>query len=153
LQFNVPLYSGGGQTSKVREVVALETKAQYELDAAKRNAVNQATQAWAQLRTAQAKMETAEQALISAQSSERVAIIGQKSGAKTFLDEVQARQLLVTARRDAYRAYYDNVIGMAKLLTATGEFEESHLGDIQQRLKAPTRFAEMPKILSAPVEQ
>ncbi len=146
LQFNLPLYSGGSQTSKVREAVALESKAAYELDAAKRNALNLASQAWAQLRSAQAKLDAAEVSLTAAQSAERLAILGQKSGLKTVLDELQAKQLVEAARRDARRAYYDNVIGMAKLLTATGAMEEYTLQDIQQRLKTPTAFAEIPLI-------
>jgi outer membrane protein len=146
LQFNMPLYSGGFQTSKVQEAVALETKAQYELESARRNAHSQAGQAWAQLRSAQAKLEAAEQALAAGFSSERVAIVGQKTGTKTPLDELQAKQQIETARRDARRAYYDNIIGMAKLLTAAGEIEIRTLEDIQKRLKQPSTFTEIPAI-------
>jgi outer membrane protein len=146
LQFNMPLYTGGSQTSKVREAVALELKAQYELDSAKRTAQSQAGQAWAQLRSAQAKFEAAEQALAAGFSSERVAIVGQQTGTKTPLDELQAKQQIETARRDARRAYYDNIIGMSKLLTATGAMEEATLEDIQRRLQAPSYFAEIPTI-------
>jgi outer membrane protein len=146
LQFNLPLYSGGAQSSKVREAVALELKALYELDSAKRTALSQAGQAWAQLRSAQAKFEAAEQALVAGMSSERVAIAGQKSGTKTPLDELQAKQQIETARRDARRAYYDNIIGMSKLLAATGAIEEATLEDIQKRLQAPSSFAEIPTI-------
>jgi outer membrane protein len=53
LQFNLPLYAGGYQSSKLREAVALQMKAQYELDYAKRNAQSQAGQAWALLRLRQ----------------------------------------------------------------------------------------------------
>jgi outer membrane protein len=150
LQLNVPLYSGGAASSKVREAVSLETKARYELDAAKRNALSQASQAWAQLRSAQAKLEVAELALTAGQSTERLAIIGQKNGIKTPLDELQAKQQIETARRDGKRAYYDNVIGMAKLLTAAGLIEEETLRDIEQRLRSPSPFAQIPGIVATP---
>jgi outer membrane protein len=146
LQFSMPLYTGGAQTSKVKEAVDLETKARYELDSAKRNATNQAQQAWAQLRSAQAKFEAAEQALIAGKSIERVAIVGIKNGTKTPADELQAKQLIETALRDARRAYYDNVIGHAKLMTATGLIEESTLEDIQKRLLVPTNFLRTPNM-------
>lgn len=142
LQLNVPIYSGGSQNSKVREALALAEKAEYEVDAAKRNALSQATQAWAQLHSAQAKFEAAEQSLIAGQSAERVALFGQKTGTKTPLDELQAKQQIETARRDTRRACYDNLIGMAKLLAASGAIEEATLEDIQQRLS-----------LSPPVEE
>jgi outer membrane protein len=148
LQLNVPLYAGGAISSKVREALSLETKARYELDAAKRNALSQASQAWAQLRLAQAKLEVAETALTAGQSAERLAIVGQKNGTKTPLDELQAKQLIETARRDGKRAYYDNVIGMAKLLTANGLIAEHTLRDIQQRLHSPSPFAQIPGIVA-----
>lgn len=147
LQFNMPLYSGGLQSSKVREALELEMKTQYELDAAKRNAQSQAAQAWAQLRSAQAKLEAAEQALSAGYSSERVAMVGQKTGTKTPLDALQAKQQIETARRDARRAYYDNIIGMAKLLLATGEIGEGTLEDIQKRLKSPSDLGKIPAFL------
>jgi outer membrane protein len=146
LQLNWPLYSGGAQSSKVREAVALASKAQFELDSAQRNARSQASQAWAQLRSAQAKLEAAEQGLVAALSAERVAVQGQKSGTKTPLDELQARQQAQLARRDARRAYYDNIIGMAKLLTATGAIEEATLQDIQRRQKTPAALTPLPGI-------
>lgn len=152
LQFNLPLYSGGAQSSKVREAIDLETKARYELDAAKRNAINQASQAWAQLRSAQAKLEAAEKALVAGQSSERVAVVGIKNGTKTPADELQAKQLIETAKRDARRSYYDNVIAMAKLLTATGLIEEGTLDDIHQRLKTPSAFVQVPDMTFVPAE-
>jgi outer membrane protein len=152
LQLNWPLYAGGAQSSRVREAIDLETKARYELDAARRNALSQASQAWAQLRSTQAKLEAAEQALIAGQSAEKLAISGQKSGTKTPSDELQAKQLVETARRDARRAYYDNIIGMAKLLTATGLIEEDTLVEIHQRLKAPSSFIRVPEMTFVPNE-
>jgi outer membrane protein len=144
LQFNLPLYAGGNQSSKVREAVALQMKAQYELDSAKRNAQSQAGQAWALLRSAQAKFEAAEQALVAGLSAERAAIVGQKVGTKTPWDELQAKQQIETAKRDARRAYYDNIIGMSKLQTTIGAIEEIILGDIQKRLEKPSAFADIP---------
>jgi outer membrane protein len=153
LQLNVPLYSGGAISSKVREAIALESKARYELDAAKRVALSQASQAWAQLRSAQAKLEVAELALTASLSAERLAIVGQKNGTKTPLDELQAKQQIEAARRDGKRAYYDNVIGMAKLLTATGLIEEDTLREMQHRLQNPSTFAQIPGIMATPLEE
>jgi outer membrane protein len=151
LQLNVPLYSGGETASKVAEAILLESKARHELDAAKRQALSQAGQAWAQLRAAQAKLEVSEIALTAAQSAERLAKAGIRAGTKTLLDELQAKKQVESAIRDAKRAYYDNVIGMSKLMAATGLIEEDTLRDIQERLKNPLPFAKIPGIeFSAP---
>jgi outer membrane protein len=146
LQLSVPLYSGGAQTSKVKEAIELETKARHELEAARRNATNQAHQAWSQLRTAQAKLEAAEQALIAGKSGEKEAVAGIRNGTKTPSDELKAKEQVELALRNARRAYYDNVIGHAKLLTAVGTIEESTLEDIQKRLLGPTNFLPTPNM-------
>ena len=54
IQLNWPLYSGGSTTSKVRESRHMVEKARQDMEAARRNAHNQASQGWAQLRSAQA---------------------------------------------------------------------------------------------------
>ena len=153
LQLNVSLYSGGNNASKVREAVFLESKASHELDAAKRQALSQARQAWAQLRSTQAKLEVAEQTLVAGLSAEKLADAGIKNGTKTLLDQLQAKQLVETARRDAKRAYYDNVIGMSKLMTATGLIEEDTLRDVEQRLKNPSPFNQIPNIEPSMLEK
>jgi hypothetical protein len=79
-------------------------------------------------------------------SAERAAIVGQKVGTKTPWDELQARQQIETAKRDARRAYYDNIIGMSKLQATTGAIEETILEDIQKRLEKPSSFDEIPTI-------
>lgn len=146
LQFSLPLFAGGAPTAKVREAVALESKARYELDAAQRNALTQASQAWAQLRSTQSKLEAAEQAVIAGLSAQRLAVLGQRNGIKTPADELQALQMIETARRDASRAYFDNIISMAKLQAASGQIEENTLVEIQQRLQAPSAFGLVPDI-------
>jgi outer membrane protein len=146
LQLNIPLYSGGETASKVAEAILLENKARHELDAAKRQALSQAGQAWAQLRAAQAKLEVSEIALTAGLSAERLAQAGIRTGTKTLLDELQAKKQVESAVRDGKRAYYDNVIGMSKLMAATGLIEEDTLRDIQERLKNPLPFAKIPGI-------
>jgi outer membrane protein len=147
VQFNMPLYSGGAQTAKVREALELESKARYELDTSQRNALTQASQAWAQLRSTQSKLEAAEQAVVAGLSAQRLAVLGQRNGLKTPADELQALQLIETARRDASRTYFDNIIAMAKLQAAAGLIEEDTLVEIQRRLQAPSPFAPVPEIL------
>ena len=91
--------------------------------------------------------------MVAGLSAEKLADAGIKNGTKTLLDQLQAKQLVETARRDAKRAYYDNVIGMSKLMTATGLIEEDTLRDVEQRLKNPSSFNQIPNIEPSVLEK
>lgn len=145
VQLNWPLYTGGEISSKVREARHQAEKAYQDMEVVRRTTHSQAVQAWAQLRSAQAKLEAARQRVTASKSFQRVALNGQKSQTKTLYDELYAQQMLETAYRDARRAYYDNIIGMAKLLLATGQLSESSLADIQGRMRNPRAYTEIPR--------
>jgi outer membrane protein len=145
VQLNWPLYTGGEISSKVREARYQAEKAHQDMESVIRTTQNQAVQAWAQLRSAQAKIEAARQRVTASKSFQQVAINGQKSQTKTLYDELYAQQQLETGYRDARRAYYDNIIGMAKLLLATGQLSESSLADIQSRMRNPRAYTEIPR--------
>ena len=147
IQLNWPLYSGGSTTSKVRESRHMVVKARQDMEAARRNAHNQASQGWAQLRSAKAKLEAARQRVVAARTFEQAAIEGRKNNVKSFYDEVYARQLLESGLREARRAYYDNVIGFSKLKAALGELDEDTLLEIQQKLKNPQVSDPVPRIV------
>ena len=122
-------------------------KARQDMETARRNAHNQASQGWAQLRSARAKLEAARQRVVAAKTFEQAAVEGRKNNVKSFYDEVYARQLLESAYREARRAYYDNVIGFSKLKAALGELDEDTLLEIQQNLKNPQVSEPVPRIV------
>lgn len=147
VQLNWALYSGGSTRSKVKEASFMADKAYQDMEAAKRNAQNQSVQAWSQLRSAQARLDAARQRAVAAKSFEQAAVQGQKNQVKAFYDELYARQQLETAYRDARRAYYDNILGIAKLQAATGQLDEDTLADIEQRLRSPQAYVSIPKAI------
>lgn len=144
IQLNWPIYTGGEISSKVREARYQAEKAYQDMEAIRRTTQNQAVQAWAQLRSAQAKIQASRQRVTASKSFQQVALNGQKNQTKTLYDELYAQQLLETSYRDARRAYYDNIIGMAKLMLATGQLSESTLADIQSRMRSPKTYTEIP---------
>lgn len=131
LQLNVPLFAGGTVNAKVREAEANVERAEAELETARRNAVAQARQGWAAAQAAQARLAASAHAVRAAQVALRAAATGQGTGLRTLLEELQARQQLATARRDQERARYDGVVGLARLLAATGQPAE----DLMARLE------------------
>lgn len=131
VQVSIPLYSGGTLTAKVREAVALASKAEFDLDAARRTAALQVKQAWAGARSSMGKIVAGRQAVTAAKTALSAALIGKANGLKTALEELQAKQQLAAARRDQLRAMYDNIVSFSKLRAATGEANDSFIADVQ----------------------
>lgn len=120
LQLNVPLFTGGTTTAKVREAEAHANKAESELEGARRNAVAQVKQGWAAIQAAMGRNKAAALAVQAAQVALKAATMGKSNGSKTLLDELQARHQLATAQRDKQRADYDTVVGLVRLRSAAG---------------------------------
>lgn len=121
VQLNVPLYSGGTQSAKVREAVALLEKATLDIEAARRAGKLAAKQAWFTWQAASAKTRAAKQAIKAADSALRVAKVGTVTGLKTELDILQAQQQHEAGQRDFNRARYSQISSLVKLKTLVGQ--------------------------------
>lgn len=121
LELNLPLYSGGAQSAKVREAIALQEKATLDIEAARRAAKLAAKQAWFSWQAASAKTKAAEQGMKAGDSALLVAKTGTRTGLKTELDILQAKQQHEAARRDLNRARYSQITSFVKLKTLVGQ--------------------------------
>jgi outer membrane protein len=88
VQVNVPLFSGGTASAKIREAEALVLKAEAEVEAARRNAVAQARQGWSAAQAARARSEAGEHAQRAAQVALRAATTGQAQGMKDLAGRI-----------------------------------------------------------------
>ncbi len=131
LQLNIPIYSGGTQTAKTDEAIALQEKARQELEGARRAARLTVKQAWFGRQAGQARGLAALQALKSATLVLNLAVTGQSKGVKTELDILQARQLVEAAKRDFNRSRYDLITSSFKLLAAAGKLGEADITALQ----------------------
>jgi outer membrane protein len=138
LQVNVPLFAGGGNMAKIREAIALAEKAEHELEAAKRQAAFQVRQAWAAARAASGRIAAGTEAITAASTALRAATVGEGTGLKTRLDELQARQQLALARRDQLRAHYDALTAFGRLKAASGMLDDAAFAQLDA-LTQPAR--------------
>lgn len=120
LQLNIPLYSGGTQSAKVNEAVAMLEKARLDIEAARRAATLAAKQAWFGWKAAFVRAEAGQQAVKSAQAALRAARMGRDTGLKMELDVLQAEQQLRAAERDLRKGRYDQVATHVKLKAVAG---------------------------------
>lgn len=134
LQFNLPIYQGGLVRSQVRESVALQDRARFDLENARRNAALATQQAFLGIATGIAQVA----ALKAAEESNRLSLestqIGQEVGVRTSVDVLNAQQLLFSTRRDLSLARYNTILNLLRLKLAAGTLDVVDLAEVNQWL-------------------
>lgn len=138
LQLNIPLYSGQGQSAKVREAIALREKATQDLENARRSIRSACKQAWFGIQSGIARHNAATQAAKSATANLRVATSGKERGLKTDLDVLQATQQLYGALRDLRNARYETMLNKIKLKAAANQLTADDLVALNAAFFQPT---------------
>ncbi len=137
LQLNVPLYTGGAATARVREAAANLEKSKADLEVARRQ-VEQATRVsyvgvnsgLAQVRALEAAERSSQLALDSNQ-------LGYQVGVRINVDVLNAQQQLFTTRRDLSKARYDTILAGLKLKASAGSLKEEDIEMINGLLSEP----------------
>lgn len=135
LQWNIPLYSGNAVTSRVREAIALEQKARFDLENAKRTAAQATRQAFSGVNNGLAQVKALEAAEVSSQSSLDSNKLGYQVGVRINIDVLNAQRQLYSTRRDLARARYDTVMNGLRLKNAAGILKEDDLNAINALLQ------------------
>jgi len=124
LQLSLPLYAGGGISSRVREAIANQEKARQDLENARRSAALAVRQAYLGVTNGMAQVRALEQALISSQSALDSNKLGYEVGVRINIDVLNAQQQLFSTMRDLSRARYDTLVNGLKLKAASGTLGE-----------------------------
>lgn len=124
---SIPLFSGFGQTYRVRTA-----EAQAELKAAQRDRLQLqvALDVWRSyqgLQTATQSMRTTTDLLASAEQSERVALGRYRAGVGNILDLLAAQTALASARQQRVQSVYDWNVSRATLAQSVGALDTSLL--------------------------
>lgn len=127
MQFNLPIYSGGGQSARVREAIALRERAHQDWEAARRNARSQSTQAWHGWLAGQSRLNAAQQGMQFAILNLQSALSSTAIGIKKELDALTGRQQLYAALRDLARARYDITLNQFRLKASAGQLTDDDL--------------------------
>lgn len=130
LQLSIPLYNGGGTSSRKREALHVKEALRYELDNAKRNAEFDSSQAFLGVINGIAQVTALEQAVVSNESSLKSSERGWELGTRTAVDVLNAQQQLYSAKRDLQQARYDTLISQLQLDAAVGRLTERNLMSI-----------------------
>jgi outer membrane protein len=132
---NVPIYTGGFVTSKVREAVALQQSSREALEVQRRNALFNAQTGFTGVNSSVAAIRAFGQAVQSAEVAVQSNRLGQEVGVRTTLDVLNVQQNLFTARRDLANAYFQYLVNTLRLKSAVGALTEQDLEEINRRLR------------------
>jgi outer membrane protein len=119
------LFEGGATDSRVREAVANQEKARYELDDARRQSRLEARQGFLGVMSGDAQVRALEQALVSSEAQLRSTRLGLEVGVRTRVDLLNAQQQYFTTQRDLSAARYRTLLAGLQLKAAAGILGES----------------------------
>ncbi len=131
---NIPLFSGFGTDSRVRETIALEDKARNDLESARRAAAQSARQAYIGVVSGLSQIKAFEAAEISSQSALDSTKLGYQVGVRINIDVLNAQQKLSNTRQSLAKARYDNIINGLRLKAAAGTLKEADLAEVNTLL-------------------
>jgi len=134
LQLNLPIYQGGLVSSQVREAVANQEKARFDLDNALREASLLARQSYLDFTSGQARAQALEQALVSSQAQLDSTKLGMQVGVRTSLDVLNAEQQVHLTQRDLAAARYNLILAGLSLKAAAGALSAQDLAVVDQYL-------------------
>ena len=155
LVLNMPLYTGGLIQSRVREALALQERANSELDFARRNAANAARDAYTGVNFGLAQVSALESAEVSARTQLESTQLGYEVGVRIQLDVLNATTQLVVTQRDLKSARYNVLLAGLRLKAAAGTLREDDIAAVNALLDPaePIRVPEVPSVNVRPSQR
>lgn len=127
-RLTIPLYQAGGVESRVREAKQRVAQRRQEVDAQRRNAIQNATSAWQALATARAQILSFEAEVKAAETALDGVEQEQQVGSRTVLDVLDAQQELFVAQVNLVRSKRDEIEAGHRVLGAIGRLTAQDLG-------------------------
>tara|TARA_A100000164_G_scaffold337942_1_gene331850 strand:- start:24 stop:1343 length:1320 start_codon:yes stop_codon:yes gene_type:complete len=130
IEFNLPIFSGFSNSSRIKEAVFLKKKAIYDLATAKRNAAHQARTSFLGIQSGLSQINALKAAEVSSQSALDSNLLGYDVGVRINIDVLNAQQQLYSTRKDLAKARYETIMSGLKLKAASGKLDEDDLAAI-----------------------
>ncbi len=134
IQFSVPIFSGGGTSSRVREAVYLHRAAREQLQRVTRETERQARDAYLGVISERSRVKALEQAVASSRTALEATEAGFEVGTRTIVDVLNSQFSLYLAITNYYQSRYDYVLNALRLKQAAGTLEVQDLERIDQWL-------------------
>jgi outer membrane protein len=134
LTFNLPLFAGGGTSSRVREAVYLHRASREQLQRVTRETERQARDAYLGVLSEVSRVQALEQAVESSQTALEATEAGFEVGTRTIVDVLNSQRALFVALTNYEQARYDYLLNVLRLKQAAGTLQVQDLEKIDQWL-------------------
>lgn len=120
LQLNIPVFSGGFTSSRVREAVYLHRAAKEQVERIARETERETRDSYLGVISEISRVKALRQALLSSQTALEATEAGFDVGTRTTVDVLASRRALITARTNYLSARYDYIMNVMRLKLAAG---------------------------------
>lgn len=134
LQLNIPLYTGGATSSRVRQGVHQLHNAEYSKEGLRRQTVQNARNLHRAVNTDVEQVQARKQSIISSQSAVEATQIGYEVGTRTIVDVLDAQRQLYAAVRNYNNARYDYILNHLRLQQTAGSLSPDSLKALNEYL-------------------
>jgi len=135
ITLTVPVFTGGAIQSQVREALAHESRADEDLELARRTAAQAARQAYTGVDYGLAQVQALESAEVSAKTQLDSTRLGYQVGVRINLDVLNANTQLFNTQRDLKKARYDFLVSGLKLKAAAGDLQDEDVQTVNALLQ------------------
>jgi outer membrane protein len=135
IQVTVPLFAGGGTSSRVREAVYLHRASREQLQRVTRETERQARDAYLGVLSEIARVKALQQAVSSSRTALQATQAGYEVGTRTIVEVLNSQFSLYVAITNFYQSRYDYIMNALRLKQAAGSLQVQDLEQIDQWLK------------------
>jgi outer membrane protein len=136
VQFNIPIFKGGTNRSRVKEAVYLHSAAREQLQRVSRETERQTRDAYLGVLSEKSRVEALQQAVQSSTTALEATQAGFDVGTRTIVDVLNSQFSLYRAITLYYQARYDYLINYLRLKQAAGDLAIDDLEAIDRWLIA-----------------
>ncbi|WP_406672827.1 TolC family outer membrane protein [Natronospira sp.] len=127
LQLNVPLFTGGENTSRIREARAAEREAWSGVKLATREVRRETRDSFLGIRSGVARVSALRQAVRSGETAVEATEVGVEVGSRSTVDLLNARRELANARAELSQVRYAYLLDTLRLQRAVGQLDVNEL--------------------------
>jgi outer membrane protein len=135
LQLALPIYQGGGISSRTREAASNYERAKQDLENARRSSALTARQSYLAVIAGVAQVSAYEQALVSSRSALDSNRLGYEVGVRINIDVLNAQQQVFSTERDLLAARYNTIANTLRLKAAAGGLRDEDVEEVNRVLE------------------
>jgi outer membrane protein len=135
VQVTLPIYAGGGTSSRVRQRVYLHRAARERLERVNRETERATRDAYLGVLSEISRVKALRQALESSKTALQATEAGFEVGTRTTVDVLLARRQLFEAQTNYSRSRYDYILNLFQLQLAAGTLDKTDLDKVNASLR------------------